>query len=311
MRQKLILHIGTHKTGSTTIQNYLYFNRLWLKFWGVYYPRPINGRVFFTSNHRDLRDTALTEGKRRAPHIHPEFGSHDALLGRYLGAMKQVNRPINILSCEGWSSHLNRYARRLAPLSQHFDVKVIALFRRPDLWVEKFYNQRIANVEHAETRTFDSFVGQRHMETYLFDRHRLFSWWANAFGPENVEIIPYEPAVQSFDLIRQFLQACEIKGGAHRLLLRRARANKTLSSEQTEALRKRIEAGEVIEAPELRDLKRKQSPSSSYLSATARERLLERASPDMQKICEDFVRDGRKSMFPTVPEQISSSERSD
>jgi hypothetical protein len=140
MRQTLILHIGTHKTGSTTIQNYLYYNRLWLRHLGVFYPRPLNGRLFYTSNHSDLRDTALSEGKQRGAQIHPQFGSHDALLGRYIRTIKEVRRPLNILSAEGWSSHLNRYARRLAPLTQHFDVKVIVFMRRPDYWIEKFYN---------------------------------------------------------------------------------------------------------------------------------------------------------------------------
>jgi len=138
MRQTLILHIGTHKTGSTTIQNYLYYNRLWLKTLGIYYPRPKNGWLFYSNNHSDLRDTAIIEGRPRGAKIHSDFGSHDALLGRYIRTIKDVGQSINILSAEGWSSHLNRYAARLAPLRQHFDVKVLAFFRRPDFWIEKY-----------------------------------------------------------------------------------------------------------------------------------------------------------------------------
>lgn len=303
MRQTLILHIGTHKTGSTTIQNYLYYNRLWLRHLGVYYPRPINGRLFYTSNHSDLRDTALSEGKQRGAQIHPRFGSHDALLGRYIRTIKEVQRPVNILSAEGWSSHLNRYARRLAPLTQHFDVKVIAFMRRPDYWIEKFYSQRIANIEHSEKRTFERFLDQPHIETYLFNRHRMFGWWGDAFGAENLTVIPYEPAVKGFDLISRFLRASDIDGGlADNLLLRRSNANKTLSPLGVEMLREMIADGTKPDAKLVRKLKHVTGPQKAFLREPERQNILVRAAPDMDRICRDYVRDGRKVLFPNPPE---------
>ncbi len=313
MRQTLILHIGTHKTGSTSIQNYLYYNRLWLRHLGVFYPRPINGRYFYTNNHNDLRDTALSEGKHRSPHIHPEFGSHDALLGRYIRTIKEVGRPVNILSSEGWSSHLNRYARRLAPLTQHFDVKVVTFMRRPDHWIEKFYAQRIANIEHAETRTFDAFVAQPHIETYLYNRHRMFNWWAKAFAPNALSVIPYEPASPGFDLIGRFLDVCAVDAKvARNLVLRHANANPTLPPSQAEKLRSLIEKGEPVDQRRVRAMKRAPDPGTHrYLSDEARTQILGRARPDMDAICADFVRDGRSELFPGQPETLKTLVKSD
>ena len=312
MRQTLILHIGSHKTGSTTIQNYLYYNRLWLRRMGVFYPRPINGRLFYTSNHSDLRDTALSEGKHRDPCIHPEFGSHDALLGRYIRTIKEVGQPINVLSAEGWSSHLNRYARRLAPLTQHFDVKVLAFMRRPDFWIEKFYAQRVANIEHGEKRSFERFLEQPHIDTYLYNRHRMFGWWAKAFGARTISVLPYEPAVPGFDLIGQFLEAAGIEGALPgRLLLRNARANRTLSPLGVEMLREMIADGRTPDQKIVRSLKRASGPTDSgFLKGPEREEILRRAEPDMAKICTDFVRDGRQELFPTCPEVLRSSVKS-
>ena len=306
MRQTLILHIGTHKTGSTSIQNYLYYNRLWLKRMGVYYPRPINGKLFYANNHSDLRDTALCEGKRKGVQTHPEFGGHNALLGRYVRRMKEVACPINILSAEGWSSHLNRYASRLHPLTQQFDVKVLAFMRRPDFWVEKFYSQRVANIQHREKRTFERFIEQPHMETYLFNRHRMFYWWAKAFGPENVTVIPFEPAVSSFDLIGQFLKTAGVTNPiAHRLLLRNAKANRTLSPLGVEMLRE-MNANDVTPDRKLvRRLKNADAPDGRhFLRAPEREAILAKAAADMERICADFVRDGRSQLFPTCPEPL-------
>ena len=310
MRQRLILHIGTHKTGSTSIQNYLYYNRLWLRSLGVYYPLPLNGSLFYANNHSDLRDTALSEGKPRGAEIHPRFGRHDALLGRYIRAIKEVGKPVNILSAEGWSSHLNRYARRLAPLSQHFDVKVIAFMRRPDYWIEKFYSQRIANFEHAETRRFSAFLDQAHIETYLYNRHRMFGWWAKAFGGKNVTVVPYEPAIQGFDLIEYFLrEAGDDSSLAGRLFLRQAHANRTLSARNAEVLRQRFEEGSKVDKRLVRALKRDQEGSGCFLGEGERSEILKRAESDMARICEDYVRDGREELFPANPEEVRTLEK--
>lgn len=299
MRQKLILHIGTHKTGSTTIQNYFYFNRLWMRFWGVFYPRPVNGPLFFSNNHSDLRDTARAEGQPKNPHTHPEFGPHDALLGRYLLAIKDAGCPVNILSCEGWSSHLNRYATRLAPLRQHFDVKVICFMRRPDVWVERFYGQRIVNIEHNETTPFDEFIAQPPMERYLFDRASILEWWAEAFGPENIEVIPFVPAEPDFDLLDRFFAACGINFPATRFMLfRNSRANPSLPAADIEAIRSRRCLGEDVTQAEIKRLKRRaRGRSHDFLSQPDRVALLKRAGPDIERIRAKYVRDRGGALF--------------
>ena len=299
MRQRLILHIGTHKTGSTTIQNYFYRNRLWLRPMGVHYPRPLMGPVFYVNNHRDLRDTARMEGKPRNPQVHRDLGPHDARLAAYVNAIKEVGAPIAILSCEGWSSVLNRYAHRLASLQNRFEIKVIAFMRRPDHWAEAFYRQRVANLSHRETSSFAEFVSQAPMQTYLFDRYRLFSWWSDVFGPENLTVIPYEPAVAGFDLIGSFCDAAGIpKGLKRRLFFRQSRANPTLSRHQAETLRQINLAGGTPKRP-------RSAPTTSevsYFSICERARIIQAAAPDMQMISDTYVRDGRRVLFPQEPE---------
>ena len=307
MRQRLILHIGTHKTGSTTLQNYFYLNRLWLRPMGVHYPKPLMGPIFYVNNHKDLRDSARIEAKSGGTEFHPDLGAHDARLGAYVNAIIEAGAPVAILSCEGWSSILNFYAHRLKPLENRFDIKVLAFMRRPDHWAEAFYRQRVANVVHRETMPFHSFVSQPPMQTYLFDRARLFGWWADAFGARNVTVIPFEPAVPGFDLIERFCNAADLpRGLARRLLFRRATANPTLSRSQAETLRRANEKGGSAERPK----RQKVVGEPSYFGAGERAEILARARPDMDLITRSYVRDGRSELFPSEPEAFIENARS-
>lgn len=308
MRQKLILHIGTHKTGSTSIQKFLFFNRLWLRALGIYYPKPLNACMFNLScNHSDLRDTALMEGKPRGAGLHPKLGSHDQRLAQYVHLIKTAKAPVNILSCEGWSSHLNRYAERLSVLNQHFDVQIVAFMRRPDFWIEKFYSQRIVNIEHGETRSFQQFLDHDSNDIYLYDRSKIFSWWARVFGTENVHVIPYEPRLSGFDLIEQFVETCGCNSQlAGFLPLGRIHSNPTLPPDLTEKVRRGTKAGNPMSVRDIHKLKRRAGGrKSAYLNEEQRAEILERAAPDMQKICATFVRDGRQELFPECPEAMS------
>ena len=310
MRQKLVIHIGAHKTGSTTIQNYLYFNRLWLPVFGVFYPKPVNGPLFYANNHSDLRDTARSEGQRRNPHIHRAYGRFDDLLKTYIDTIRARNKPVNILSCEGWSANLNLYANRMIRLRDHFDVSVVAFVRRPDYWIESLYRQRVVNFQHQESRSFEEFAGLKSMETAIYDRARILGWWGKAFGHDNVTALPYEPAADGFDLIGRFFDAAGIADGrVRRLILRKARANPSMSAAQIEIIRLLHKHGHQVDTKLLRQLRRRvQGGATGYLSPADRTLLLARAAPDMQAVCDIYVKDGRHELFPRDPEHASNAD---
>ena len=310
MRQKLVIHIGTHKTGSTTIQNYLNFNRLWLRMLGINYPKPVHGTIFHANNHADLRDTARCEGQRRNPHIHRAYGPFDDVLARYIDNMLALRKPLNIMSCEGWSANLNLFADRMAALKDHFDVSVIAFVRRPDYWIESLYRQRVVNIQHQESRSFEEFSSLKSMETAIYDRARILGWWGKVFGHDNVTAIPYEPAIADFDLLDRFLDCAGVGHGAVRHLpLRRARANPSLSAAQIEIIRLMHKHGHSVDARLLRQLRRRvRGGKTGYLSSADRMMLLARAAPDMQAVCDIYVKDGRHELFPRDPENAAHAD---
>jgi len=304
--QKLVLHIGCHKTGSTAIQNYLFYNRLWLKHFGVYYPKPIHGASLLSSNHSDLRDAARAEGQMRSPHIHPRTGPFSKLLDTYIRRIIRADAPLTVLSCEGWSAQMNMFAHRMAPLAEYFDVKVVAVMRRPDYFIESLYRQRIANIEHLETRAFPEFIRTPTMRRAIFDRTSIFGWWGSIFGDENINVIPYEPARPGFDLMDRFFTAAEMPVGAARHLpMRNNRANRSLGPGGVELIRLHHKYGLPVSRSLVRKLRHK-SPGGrcSYLTAADRLLLLAAAAPDMQAISNRYVQDGRNMLFPEDPERV-------
>lgn len=304
MRQKLVLHIGSHKTGSTSIQNYLYWNRLWLKPMGIYYPAPLTGGLFLSNNHRELRDAARSERQRSGAHINKSTGSFASLLDRYTRRITRAGAPLTILSCEGWSAQMNLFADALAPLADHFDVQVVAYIRRPDYFIESLYRQRVVNTEHREVREFSEFASLPTMQRAIYDRANILGWWAGVFGSERVTALPFEPAVSGFDLIGRFLTAAGApKGLARHLPLRRSHANRTAGAAEVELIRLCHKYGVP---PNLREIRRRigrrRHATRGYLTAAERTLLLGRAAADMQEITDIYVRDGRMSLFPTDPE---------
>ncbi len=292
MKQRLILHIGTHKTGSTSLQTWLHFNRLWLRPMGLYYPRAVRPRAFRGLKHGDLRLAAMSEGRPKTNAPHSATGPFDALLESYVARIRDVGAPLNVLSCEGWSIRENHHAPRLARLIEHFDVQVVAFFRRPDHWITSLYLHRLRQSEHRETRDFDTFLKASQQQQYLTRRREIFGWWAEAFGQAAVSVIPYEPARPGFGLVSRFLDVIDAPNGLLRKLpLQNWYRNRSLTPVEAEAVR-------------LRNLGEPPRPASrlAVLTEVERDQILTSAAADMQSICERYVRDGRQEMFPVPPE---------
>ena len=83
---KVVLHIGPHKTGTTTIQRFLFANARALRKHGIFYPKPWDGRYKHDAVAYGLRtpslydDTVrrvrglLDEAARDRARLHPVAG---------------------------------------------------------------------------------------------------------------------------------------------------------------------------------------------------------------------------------------------
>lgn len=200
---RLILHAGTHKTGTSTIQRALYDNRDRLRDHGVVYPDP----------------QAWFGGTSYAHHplVHAVARQDDDLLTarRMLSAVHEQTRPeeVVLLSAEpayrhvlaheggGWWHRHRAFLKALAEELVDFDTEVVLVFRRRDGFIESIYHERAA---HGFDKPFDAVVANADR---LLDYDAQVDAFAEAFPATRT--LSYEDLAGP-DLVADFLAALEL-----------------------------------------------------------------------------------------------------
>ncbi|MEM7525833.1 MAG: hypothetical protein AAF360_19175 [Pseudomonadota bacterium] len=236
MRKRLILHIGMHKTGSTSIQRYLSRNRRLLRLVGIHYPetrgpdgrrQPKQNTIFTAISH---------EADFGAPH--PDLGPAAGVIDGIARQIERARARTAILSAEGLSGERPVFAAAMAPLAQRFDVTVVIFLRRPDLWVESFYKQMVFSRDVREVRSFEEFLSADDTQAHL-DYGAIIGWWAEAFGWKALRIAPFEPEIGGAGPAPLFLETAGLPRSLVHLPFARAHLNPAPSNEATEVMRRR------------------------------------------------------------------------
>ena len=174
MRRTLYLHIGSHRTGTTSIQRFLLKNFATLTKRGYLYPYQVSRHIKLInelfSGKRTVKDAAqnLTERADR-------WGSVHSI----------------VLSDEDISTR--RDPALLAAFQKDFDVKVVFFIRRQDLWLESWYFQNIKWQWNPELShcTFEQFLA--HRDTFHWIHYNRYIARLEAlFGAENVHLAMFE-----------------------------------------------------------------------------------------------------------------------
>lgn len=171
MTPKLILHIGTHKTASTTLQVLMARYRAQLAEQGILYADPSQGPRPNKSKHASLT-AALAQG--------PEAAAAEC--DRLIREFEASGCHTLVLSHERLSSANQKQMstiESLQPLRDRFDTRVVGIFRRQDTFVESLWNQ------HAKTNVTDkpieAYLNARPMQQHINYFDTLNTW--SQFGP--------------------------------------------------------------------------------------------------------------------------------
>jgi hypothetical protein len=187
---KLILHIGTHKTGTTAIQRLLKDNGPALARHGIHYATAdLNANVIANAIALGDEDAARAFFDREIVAA-DAAGAHTVVVSAEnfysmatIGAALSGRLPDDAAAQE---PGLVRRLQNLLPDAVS-ETSVVCYFRRPDLFAESLYNQRV------KYETFhDEFEPYLRTVEPMFDYHRNAAVWAAVFGPENCTFTTYE-----------------------------------------------------------------------------------------------------------------------
>jgi hypothetical protein len=229
MARTVVLHIGTHKTGSTALQIWIKHNRQIFPAMGIFVPK--SG----LSPHDQIGHHQLPAALLR--------GDDEPLdaLRKELHASKQ---PVALLSSEELSSlalHPECLTRLREALPDDYAVKVLAYVRPQGAWAESLYGERVRQATPAPF--FSDYVaaiiangGYSDDDVHLrlpLDYTKLLEPFARVFGPESIAVRPYPSGGDHSELYRDFLSALAelhppIASSRVRLIARRS-ANESLA----------------------------------------------------------------------------------
>lgn len=175
MKRTLYLHIGNHRTATSSIQTFMKANFHALLGRGVFHP-------FGVARHDGLM-TGIFNGDRDIDEISETI--HARADGR--------KARITTVTLSDEDIVLRRNLKPLAAFRKHFDVRIIFSLRRQDLWLESWYFQNIKwqwNPDLAHC-TFDTFLAKR--EDFHWLHYGAFvGRLEKLFGRENIHLTVFE-----------------------------------------------------------------------------------------------------------------------
>jgi hypothetical protein len=142
--KRIIVHVGAHKTGSTSIQQFMYVNRDRLKSHGIAYYR---GK-FNPANHMELHGAAMRVDRispfkaNRKVHGGPEYASEVKL--DLAGFASMAAAPTLVFSAEGLS--YLRYPDEMEALKRILPpggVEIVYYFRNPSDFLAAYKQQSV------------------------------------------------------------------------------------------------------------------------------------------------------------------------
>ncbi len=192
MTKPLFLHIGLHKTGSTSVQRYFSDNQRVLLRHGILYPEV---GVLHGGHH----EIAWSCGTRR-------HERNDDLLDSFIAkivkkASSSSCRSV-VISSEEFES--GRSIARLANLSRHFEVRVVAYIRKQDELLESQYNQHLRQYDIRFAGSIYQFA-LKHNFFHQFNFRNKVERWAKIFGEDSIIVRPYGTELVDRDVCRDFL----------------------------------------------------------------------------------------------------------
>lgn len=172
---RIIIHIGTHKTGTTAFQKAMVNERLAIESKGIFYQWM---DLSHDKHERAYLDIGSSQATDKSRHAFVETVKSAIVDGRTI-----------ILSEEGLSEPGNIFAKTLAPLSEVADVSVVCVLRPQHELLERLWAQHLR--ERKTNLTIEEFTEtENSIERGKY--HTMIGHWASVFGKDCLTVLNYE-----------------------------------------------------------------------------------------------------------------------
>lgn len=158
---KILLHAGTHKTGTTTLQAVLAAHRPELAARGIYYPDirdffPVNREVQSANAHFAMASAVASPDAADSARLAAFIGHLREVEGRFdrivLSAESMYRLTLDSTPEAGKTGRRRGhrlYVKRLAEVFADFDAEVVLYFRRVDRFAESLYAETVVSSDMA------------------------------------------------------------------------------------------------------------------------------------------------------------------
>jgi len=188
---KLIIHAGTPKTGTTSLQSYLDKKQRKLRGKGILYPHNLDKLHNSSAPKHQWFEKNLVST------------NVESFLENFKNIISQVKQDTHtvILSSEGiynyWWDFPSESKELLSELNKHFDIDMWVWFREPVEFIERYYKQCIRNPQIKNNPCYGKDLSFAEMlDIEWFAQHLDYQGFATEcqalFGTNNVSVFKYE-----------------------------------------------------------------------------------------------------------------------
>ncbi|MDF1521089.1 MAG: hypothetical protein P1P73_11510 [Brevefilum sp.] len=205
MKKKIFLHIGPHKTGTTTIQIGLKHNENMLEKHKILCPNTGRTSQQSVGNH----NLAWVLLYPQIENFNPKFGTWDDFHNEVINKPKA--KKIIITSEDFSSLDLNQISH-LREILKNFDVKVILYLRRQDKILQSTWVEVVRNAwTKVKVESFFDWVDNNNYSATTTDYLSIIKKWETVFSKEDLILKIFNPSNFKGTLLEDFLLSCEIK----------------------------------------------------------------------------------------------------